>query len=173
MSATGVRRAARLGDAWVVTPETKLPDLVKLLQVYEGERDRLGLPQVRHPLRHEIVPGRTTEEALERFETMAKARLIAYAQRSLATRDAGAIAADFRALAEKEAFLGTPEECVAQVAALAAVAPVDPIIVRAQWPDMAADEVVAYLDDLGEQVIPALRDITPVARAVDAPTPAN
>jgi alkanesulfonate monooxygenase SsuD/methylene tetrahydromethanopterin reductase-like flavin-dependent oxidoreductase (luciferase family) len=163
MSETGVRRAARLGDAWVVTPETKLPDLVRLLRVYEAERDRLGLPVSVHPLRHEIVPGASLDDALERFERMAKTRLIAYARRSLATRDAGALAADFRALAEKEAFLGTPAECVAQVAALAAVAPIDPIIVRAQWPDMTSDDVVSYLDQLGEHIIPALREITPVA----------
>jgi alkanesulfonate monooxygenase SsuD/methylene tetrahydromethanopterin reductase-like flavin-dependent oxidoreductase (luciferase family) len=166
MSEHGVRRAARLGDAWVVTPETKLPDLVRLLSVYEDERDRLGRPQSRHPLRREIVPGRTTDEAYARFEAMAKDRLIAYAQRSLATRDEAQIAASFREVAAKEAFVGTPAQCVAQIAALAEVLPIDPVIVRAQWPDMTADDVVAYLDDLGKDVIPAVREITPVARVV-------
>jgi alkanesulfonate monooxygenase SsuD/methylene tetrahydromethanopterin reductase-like flavin-dependent oxidoreductase (luciferase family) len=166
MSAIGVRRAARLGDAWVVTPETKLPDLARLLAVYEDERDRLGLPQARHPLRREIVPGRTWEQALARFEAMAKDRLIAYAQRSLATRDEAEISASFRDVATKEAFVGTPDDCVAQIAAVAATAPIDPVIVRAQWPDMTADDVVAYLDDLGKTVIPAIRDIQPVQRVV-------
>jgi alkanesulfonate monooxygenase SsuD/methylene tetrahydromethanopterin reductase-like flavin-dependent oxidoreductase (luciferase family) len=166
MSEHGVKRAARLGDAWVVTPETKLPDLVRLLSVYEDERDRLGRPQACHPLRREIVPGRTTDEAYARFEAMAKDRLIAYAQRSLATRDEAEIAASFREVAAKEAFVGTPAQCVAQIAALARVLPIDPVIVRAQWPDMTADDVVAYLDDLGKDVIPAVREITPVARVV-------
>jgi len=166
MSSHGVRRAARLGDAWVVTPETKLPDLVRLLSVYEDERDRLGRPQARHPLRREIVPGRTTDEAYARFEAMAKDRLIAYAQRSLATRNEAEIAASFREVAAKEAFVGTPAQCVAQIAALAEVLPIDPVIVRAQWPDMTADQVAAYLDDLGKDVIPAVREITPVARVV-------
>jgi hypothetical protein len=97
---------------------------------------------------------------------MAKARLLAYAQRSLETRDAAEIDADFRALAEKEAFLGTPAECVGQIAALAALAPIDPILVRAQWPDMTGDGVVAYLDDLGRDIVPAVREITSVPRVV-------
>jgi alkanesulfonate monooxygenase SsuD/methylene tetrahydromethanopterin reductase-like flavin-dependent oxidoreductase (luciferase family) len=164
MGDRGVRRAARLGDRWVVTPETTVPELKRLLALYEDERDRLGLPQGHHPLRREIVPGRTTEAAHARFEAMAKDRLIAYAQRSLHTRDAGEIAAHFREVAAREVFLGTPAACVVQIAAMAAELPIDPVIVRAQWPDMTPDDVVAYLDDLGRDVIPAVRGITAVDR---------
>ena len=42
--------------------------MLRLMAVYEDERERLGRPQVRHPLRREIVPGRTTDEAFARFE---------------------------------------------------------------------------------------------------------
>lgn len=164
MGKYGVRRSARLGDGWPVTPETKVPDMVRLLSVYEDERERLGKPQVRHPLRREIVPGATTEEAFERFEYMAKERLVAYAQRQLATRDAGELTASFREVAAKETFIGTPDECVTQIRELAAVVPVDPILVRAQWPHLTGDEVVAYLDDLGRDIVPAVRDIEPVGR---------
>ena len=89
MRTIGVRRSARLGDGWPMTPETKIPDMVRLLSLYEDERERLGKPQVRHPLRREIVPAATTDAAFERFEYMAKERLLAYAHRQLATRDAG------------------------------------------------------------------------------------
>jgi alkanesulfonate monooxygenase SsuD/methylene tetrahydromethanopterin reductase-like flavin-dependent oxidoreductase (luciferase family) len=164
MSETGVRRSARLGDGWPITPETRIPEMLRLLAVYEDERERLGRPQVRHPLRREIVPGRTTDEAFARFESMAKDRLMAYAQRSLTTRDAAEIAAQFRAVAARETFIGTPAECLAQIRVLAAVAPIDPIIVRVQWPDMPADAVEAYLDDLGREIIPALRELESVPR---------
>ena len=53
-----------------------------------------------------------------------------------------------------------------QIAALAALAPIDPILVRAQWPDMTGDDVVAYLDDLGRDIVPAVREITSVPRVV-------
>jgi len=166
MGPVGVRRSARLGDGWPVTPETKIPDMVRLLSLYEDERERLGKPQVRHPLRREIVPAVTTDAAFERFEYMAKERLVAYAQRQLATRDAGELTSSFREVAAKETFIGTPDECVAQIRELAAVVPIDPILVRAQWPHLTGDEVVAYLDDLGRDIVPAVREIEPVARVV-------
>lgn len=166
MGPVGVRRSARLGDGWPVTPETKIPDMVHLLSLYEDERERLGKPQVRHPLRREIVPAVTTDAAFERFEYMAKERLVAYAQRQLATRDAGELTSLFREVAAKETFIGTAAECVAQIRELAAVVPVDPILVRAQWPHLTGDEVVAYLNDLGRDVVPAVREITAVERVV-------
>jgi len=162
----GVRRSARLGDGWPITPETRLPELLRLLAVYEDERERLGRPQVKHPLRREIIPAATTDAAFARFEGMAKERLLAYANRQLATRDADEIAREFREVARKETFIGTPDECVAQITEFAALAPVDTILVRAQWPHMSSDEVVAYLDDLGRDIVPAVAGISSVDRVV-------
>ena len=166
MGPAGVRRSARLGDGWPVTPETKIPDMVRLLSLYEDERERLGRSQVRHPLRREIVPAATTDLAFARFEYMAKERLVAYAQRQLATRDAGELTSSFREVAAKETFIGTPDECLRQIRELAAIVPIDPILVRAQWPHLSGDEVVAYLDDLGRDIVPAVREIEPVERVV-------
>jgi len=166
MSETGVRRAARLGDGWPVTPEATVPTMRHLMAVYEDERDRLGRPHVRHPLRREIVLGRTDDEAFERFERMARQRLVAYAQRSLASRDEAELSTAFRAVAEREAFVGTAQTVIDKIADLAAVVPIDPILVRVQWPDLDASAVVAYLDELGREVLPALREIESVARVV-------
>ena len=153
-------------DLVIARRETKIPEMLRMLALFEDERERLDKPQVRHPIRREIVPGRTTDEAFSHFESMAKDRLLAYAQRALDTRDAAQIATRFRATAAQEVFIGTPDQCLAQIAALAAVAPIDPIIVRAQWPDMTADDVVGYLDDLGKEIIPAVRTMVSVPRVV-------
>lgn len=166
MKEAGVRRSARLGDGWPVTPETKVPEMVRLMALYEDERERLGRPQVKHPLRREIVPGPTTDAAFDRFEAMAKERLLAYAANQLATRNADELSREFRAVAAQETFIGTPEECIEQIRDLAAIVPIDPILVRAQWPHMSADQVVAYLDDLGRDVVPAVREIRSVDRVV-------
>lgn len=162
MSETGVRRSARLGDGWPVTPETKIPDLIRLMAVYEDERTRLGLPQVKHPLRREIIPGPTTDAAFDRFEYMAKERLLAYAARKLATRNADELAQEFRSVAAKETFIGTPDECIQQIRQVAEIVPIDPILVRAQWPHLSSDDVVSYIDDLGREIVPAVREIDSV-----------
>lgn len=157
---SGVRRSARLGDAWPVTPETRTSDMKRMFEVYADARRKYGRPPVpRHPVRREIVPGRTSEDAFARFEAMARDRLLAYAQRDLSTRDARALREEFREVARKEAIIGTADECLAQLRDLAGRAPVDPVVVRAQWPDMSADEVVAYLDDLGREIVPGLKEI--------------
>lgn len=166
MKDAGVRRSARLGDGWPVTPETEVPEMVRLMGVYEDERERIGRPQVKHPLRREIIPGPTTGEAFDRFESMAKERLLAYAARQLATRDAGKLSRQFRSVAAQETFIGTPGECIQQIRDLAAIVPIDPILVRAQWPHMTSDQVVAYLDDLGRSIVPAVREVTSVDRVV-------
>ncbi|GAA3759307.1 hypothetical protein GCM10022225_50970 [Plantactinospora mayteni] len=166
MKDAGVRRSARLGDGWPVTPETKIPEMVRLMALYEDERDRLGRPHVKHPLRREIIPGRTSDAAFERFESMAKQRLLAYAARQLATRDADELTREFRTVAAKETFIGTPDECVAQIRDLSALVPIDPILVRAQWPHMSTEQVVEYLDDLGRDIVPALRQVDSVDRVV-------
>ncbi|WP_094979846.1 LLM class flavin-dependent oxidoreductase [Rhodococcus pyridinivorans] len=167
---SGVRRSARLGDAWPVTPETGTADMKRMFDVYAAARRKHGRPPVpRHPLRREIVPGRTSEAAFERFEAMARDRLLAYAQRDLVTRDARALREEFREVARKEAIIGTPDECLSQLRDLAGQVPVDPVIVRAQWPDMSADDVVAYLDDLGRDIVPGLNEIV----SIDARTSEN
>ena len=39
--------------------------------------------------------------------------------------------------------------------------PVDPLLLRPQWPTMTADETIATLDRLGRDVVPAITAITP------------
>lgn len=160
----GVARAARLGAGWPITPGTTYTEMLRLLALYEDETRQAEHPYTgKHPIRREIVPAATTDAAYERFERMAKNRLVAYANRAHPTRDAGELSTRFREAASQEAFCGTPDECVAKVARLAAAAPVDPILVRAHWPDMTIDEVIEYLDDLGRWIVPAVRDIESVA----------
>lgn len=159
----GVARAARLGAGWPITPGTTHSEMLRLLALYEDESRLAEHPYVgAHPIRREIVPAATTDAAYDRFERMAKSRLIAYANRSHPTRDAAEMTSHFREAAAQEAFCGTPDECVAKVAALAQVAPVDPILVRAHWPDMTIEQVIEYLDDLGRWIVPAVRDVQSV-----------
>ena len=164
MGPKGVQRAAKWGDAWPITPEATVPKAKELIALFEDERDRLGKPQALHPIRREIAIGASYDAAFDSYESMVKERLLAYARRSLVTRDEAEIANAFREVAEREALIGTPEQVTEKARVLASQLPVDPIIVRAQWPGMGADDVVNYLESLGEHVIPALAEIEPVKR---------
>ena len=146
----GVRRAARLGDAWPCGPRMPLEEAERLLTVYANERATSGLPPAgRHPIRREVVLGRDREDARRRFRAMTSERFRDYARRERLTLP-GRPAAGEEA---STALLGDPEDVVSQLQALGERLPVDTVIVRAQWPGMDPDDVAAYLDELGGHVV--------------------
>ena len=72
MGDVGVRRAARLADAWIVTPTTPAASLPERFAVFAAERERAGRPMGRMPLRREIVVGRDRDDALARAAWMGR-----------------------------------------------------------------------------------------------------
>lgn len=160
-SAPGIRRAARIGDAWPISPRLPHAEIEVRLRTFFEARREAGLPMGRQPLRREVTIGRDRDDALRRFRSMAQDRYLGYADQGLATVSADAIAADFEATAMGHAILGSPAECIEQLEALVAEFPVDPIIIRAHWPGMSADDAVAIIDEIGRDLIPVLRDVEP------------
>jgi alkanesulfonate monooxygenase SsuD/methylene tetrahydromethanopterin reductase-like flavin-dependent oxidoreductase (luciferase family) len=145
----GVRRAARLGDAWPIGPNMPVAEIEQHLATWASVREELGRPVGRQPIRREIVLGLDRADARARFAAMTSDRLQAYAARERATVGSGlAVAAEGGA-----ALLGSPDDVVEQLRELAARLPVGPIVVRAQWPGMSGDDVCSYLEELGESVV--------------------
>ena len=52
----------------------------------------------------------------------------------------------------------------AELVNLVSVLPVDPLLLRPQWPTMDADETIAAIEALGAEVVPAVRAVTPSNR---------
>ena len=48
-----------------------------------------------------------------------------------------------------------------QLVDLVTTLPVDPLLVRPQWPTMDTDETIAAINRLGKEVVPALRSVEP------------
>ena len=167
MKERGVRRSARLGDGWPITPETRIPDMVRLLARTRTSGRRSGGRRygTRFAARSSRPP--RPRQAYARFEWMAKDRLLAYAQRQLATRDAER---DRRASSgpspQKETFLGTPASASSRSPSSRPSSPSTRSSSAPSGRDMSGDEVVAYLDDLGRDIVPAVREITSVPRVV-------
>jgi hypothetical protein len=77
--------------------------------------------------------------------------------------DHATIAHDMASMVRQSFVVGTAAACVAQIKAIGDALPVDPLVTRANWPGMDNVDVVAYLDGLGEEFIPALAEYQPVA----------
>lgn len=64
----GVERVARSGDAWVMPPGTRVPDLVRQRALFTETRAAAGLPPVaEQPVRREIFVAETDEKAWQLF----------------------------------------------------------------------------------------------------------
>jgi alkanesulfonate monooxygenase SsuD/methylene tetrahydromethanopterin reductase-like flavin-dependent oxidoreductase (luciferase family) len=65
-SDAGVRRAARLGDAWLVNPHTRLDELDWQMRLYRAERAQRWLPApAALPVLREVCVAATDEQAIE------------------------------------------------------------------------------------------------------------
>jgi probable F420-dependent oxidoreductase len=163
-SPAGIERAARLGDAWPITPQVPPKDLPAQVGRFFDAREKAGRPRSGwQPLRREIMLGKNREEALAtavRVATEWYVNMLGTGHYTYVNRDElvksipGVLAAHW--------VLGDAADCAAQLRAIGDSVPVNPVITRANWPGMTADESVAYIGMLGEQLIPSLKDYEPV-----------
>jgi alkanesulfonate monooxygenase SsuD/methylene tetrahydromethanopterin reductase-like flavin-dependent oxidoreductase (luciferase family) len=157
---TGARRAARLGDAWIVPPHATPERLAPILDLYRTERERLGRGQAQEiVVRRELVldsdperaraigldaRGKTTE-MYARFE--APDNTAAY--QHLRGTDQLAETAD-------RSYLFTdPESAVASLRALEKLG-ITYVILRMQWFDLAQDRMLRTLELFADRVLPQL-----------------
>jgi alkanesulfonate monooxygenase SsuD/methylene tetrahydromethanopterin reductase-like flavin-dependent oxidoreductase (luciferase family) len=156
MRSIGVRRAARLGDAWMVTPETPFWEARESYALFCAERAKRGLGPVAVPMRREIVIGRDRADALENYAARSRDRYLAYTQRGNDEYQRhGSSLDNFEAWAAERAIFGSAAECVAAIEQLDA-GMFSPLIVRAAWPGQTGQQVIDYLDQLGREVISAV-----------------
>lgn len=154
----GIRRAARLGDAWPITPHVTATDLPGRVAIFVDERERLDKPVGRQPLRREIVVGTSREDATLKAIEMARPWYLQMA--AMGTKEVTPSEAEskMREVVTGSFVLGTAAECADQLRAIGSRAPVNPVVTRGNWPGMGREEMIAYVEDLGRELIPSMRD---------------
>ena len=76
-----VRRAARLGDAWLVNPHTRLDELERQMRLFRAERVEHGLPAAAStPVLKEVCVAATDEQAVEVARPYLKDKYDAYVE---------------------------------------------------------------------------------------------
>ena len=165
----GARRAGRLGDGYVTNPEAEPHEIRERLEAVRDGFAARGRPMTPQPLRRNVMLGRSVEDAVERYLAVSRDRYLAYTQRGLDVYGEADVDEHFTDLVRRHALLGTSEQVIAQVQSLARAFPIEPLLLRPQWPSMSADDAIALVRDLGREVIPALRAIEPRADLPDLP----
>ncbi len=115
MGEPGVRRAARLGDGWLITPTATPEDVVTMVGIFGEERRKLGKPLLPQPLRREIVVGADPADAHDRAARMARVwydRMVAISSPGFGPGQRLATIDDF----VRTGFVtGTADQCVAAI----------------------------------------------------------
>lgn len=156
---TGARRAARLGDSWIVPPHAEPEKLRAILDLYRAERLALGRGAAQ-----EIVVRR--ELVLD--EDAPRARVIGLRARGETTRMYSQFEAPdqtdsyrhlkgadgFADVADKSYLFTDPETAIASLKELEAIG-ITHVILRMQWYDLPQDRMLATLEMFRDRVLPA------------------
>jgi alkanesulfonate monooxygenase SsuD/methylene tetrahydromethanopterin reductase-like flavin-dependent oxidoreductase (luciferase family) len=155
----GVRRAARLGDAWLMNPHTTVTALERQLALFHDTRRAEGRPPAREvPLIRECCVAPTDAGARGAGGRFLDAKYGAYRS----WEQDKALPADdrwspgFEELARDRFLLGDPARVRDEVARYRERLGITTLIVRVQWPGMAQADVLRSIRLLGERVLPAL-----------------
>jgi alkanesulfonate monooxygenase SsuD/methylene tetrahydromethanopterin reductase-like flavin-dependent oxidoreductase (luciferase family) len=153
----GARRAARLGDAWIVPPHVDPARLTSVLGHYRAERERLGRASTELVVRRELVLDHDAE----------RARQIGLAARGALTRKY----AEYNAPQPGAAYQHLSTDKAAEETADASYLFTDPpgavaalkdlearelthVVLRMQWFDLAQDQVLRTLELFRDEVLP-------------------
>ncbi|MFW5964082.1 MAG: LLM class flavin-dependent oxidoreductase [Natronomonas sp.] len=155
---SAVRRAAALGDAWLIDPVSPVSKLKKAVGLYE--RELTEEPSCR-PIRRDVYVAETTEKAidtaapyiLDKFDSLSEWGVIDDDPGELSRRER------FDRVSEGRYLIGTPDELVADLESLNDTLGVDHLVARVQWPGMDHERAVDAIELLGEEVIPRVADL--------------
>ena len=157
----GVRRAGRFGDAYACPPETPLHEVAERYDIVAVEFAKRNKPFGPQPLRRNTMIAETDVKAAEEYARVAQGRYISYSERGLDVMDPEELQSDFLKAVAPHAVVGTHETVTARLTEIVESLPVEPLLLRPQWPTMDADEAVAAIRILGERVIPTVKALDP------------
>src|SRR5437867_8815072 len=153
----GVRRAARLGDAWLLNPHATLPTLERQQVLFRSTRRELGRPAATEtPLIKECYVAPDSSAAFAEAAAFLDAKYRAYRrwEQDKALPAGESFAGSFEDLARDRFVLGDPVRVAEEIARYRERLGVTTMIFRLQWPGMDNEKVLRSIRLLGTKVLP-------------------
>ncbi|MGH3757002.1 LLM class flavin-dependent oxidoreductase [Actinophytocola sp.] len=153
-----VRRAARLGDAWIMSSHIPMSDLERQVALFTTQRREAGLPPpTQFPIVRTVYVARTREEALRLAEPAMRRRYAERGDRGWFLTRGDDLAAGF---GDGRWIIGSPEDAIEQILGYRERLGVTHMIFSYQAGGPGSDRasLLRMLELLGEQVIPYCRD---------------
>ncbi|MEM2896035.1 MAG: LLM class flavin-dependent oxidoreductase [Candidatus Bathyarchaeia archaeon] len=163
-STKAVKRAARLGDAWLTDPITPIGVLKNHMKVYREELKRVGKDfyELERPLRREAYISENAEKA---WEEAKDGILYLYGENyyrwgALQDEDGSPLTPerisfdDYVEALKKRFIIGGPEDFISEVERYKKELEVNNIVLRVQFPGIPNERVIKAIKLIGEKVIP-------------------
>jgi len=154
-----VRRAARLGDTWLMNPHSTLGTLERQLRLFRETRRALGRPPAADvPLIRECCVADDADAARAEGRRFLEGKYRAYRtwEQDKALPEGETFDDAFDELARDRFVLGEPKAVRDELARYRERLGVTTMIFRLQWPGMDQRSVLRSIRLLGEQVLPHL-----------------
>lgn len=159
-SDAGVKRAARLGDAWYMNPHATLGTLERQLALFRETRRTLGRPAAREiPITRECYVAPDNATALREARPYLEGKYQAYRswEQDKALPTGESWSDSFEELARDRFLIGDPARVREEIARYRDRLGATTLTFRLQWPGMEQDRVLRSIRLLGEQVFPHFR----------------
>ena len=154
-----VRRAARVGDAWLMNPHTTLDELERQAGVFAAARQEAGRePIEEHPALREVCVAPTDEEAMLVAGRYLQSKYASYVDwgQSEVMPEGDTLRKAWEELTAGGRFvIGSPETCGRMLAEHAERAGITHLVCRMQWPGMEQELVLRSMRLLVEEALPA------------------
>jgi alkanesulfonate monooxygenase SsuD/methylene tetrahydromethanopterin reductase-like flavin-dependent oxidoreductase (luciferase family) len=149
----GIRRAARTGDAWIMSPQTTLAKLADEKKVFEEERARAGLPPAREwPLRREAFVAETDAKAWELFAPGLRHEFGKVYRSFQPTYPDHDTVDNLRKWGENRLIVGSPETVAAELCRYERELGSTECLMRIQLPNVSHGAIRGCLDGLADVI---------------------
>jgi alkanesulfonate monooxygenase SsuD/methylene tetrahydromethanopterin reductase-like flavin-dependent oxidoreductase (luciferase family) len=156
----GIRRAARMADAWFINPHNKLETTAQQMDVYKRALEEAGKPMPDElPMLREVFVAPTRAEAIRLARPYLEVKYKAYRDWG---QDKVMPASDhfdlgFEELIADRFLFGSPAEVTEQILALRRRFGINTLVLGVHWAGMPASLATEQMHMIAEQVFPAVR----------------
>ena len=147
-AAVSVRRAARIGDAWLIVNSGGLSTVEPLMRTYRAALAEYGRTPIEFPITLECHVGARHATALDECRGPLEYKYAAYAAWGL--QDQAQTPADFADFARDRFIIGDKASVKEEIARYRELLGVDHFIMRCQWPGLPQEQALASIRRLGE-----------------------
>jgi len=144
---SAVRRAARIGDAWLIANASSIQEITPQMQTYRAALKEFGRPPLEFPIARECYVGSSHKTAFDECRDALVYKYAAYKDWGMTSPLDGVSFDDF---ARDRFIIGDKESVKDEILRYKELLGVDHFIMRCQWPGLEQEKALGAMRRLGE-----------------------